>query len=90
MWQKIFNQIAMMFDYPIFDPEANHNALVDHAYVIAGWEITKQAINWLIENLDASKRRQIIFMDRDEIVNLFVVTNLEIATNSAMVDEISF
>ncbi len=42
----------------------------------AGGEITKAARNWLGNKLDASKRSQLVFMDRDDILNLFVVTNL--------------
>jgi hypothetical protein len=48
----------------------------DHAFIIAGAEITKAARNWLGNKLDASKRSQLLFMDRDDILNLFVVTNL--------------
>jgi len=36
----------------------------------------KQAKNWLGERLDATKRSQVMFMDRDDILNLFIVTNL--------------
>lgn len=38
--------------------------------------ITKQDRNWLVNKLDASKRSQIFFMGREDILNLFVVTNL--------------
>jgi hypothetical protein len=34
------------------------------------------ARNWLGNKLDATKRSQILFMDRDDILNLFVVTSL--------------
>jgi hypothetical protein len=60
----------------IFDPEHNKRVLVDHAFIVAGGEITKAARNWLAENLDASKRSQIMFIDRNDILNLHVVTNL--------------
>ena len=43
---------------------------------MAGGEITKQARNWLGNKLDATKRSQVMFMDRDDILNLFIVTNL--------------
>jgi len=52
--------------------------LVDHAYIVAGGEITKQAWAWLGNAIDASQRRQIIFMDRDDILNLYVATNLSV------------
>ena len=60
----------------IFDPEIGKKVLVDHAFIVAGGEITKAARNWLGHALDASKRSQIMFMDRNDILNLFVVTNL--------------
>jgi hypothetical protein len=57
------------------DPELKR-ALVDHAFIVAGGEITKQAKNWLGEQLDATERSQVLFMDRDDILDLFIVTNL--------------
>lgn len=73
---EILNQVTMMLGHEIFDPEVNRRALVDHAFIVAGGEITKQAKNWLGERLDAAKRSQVMFMDRDDILNLFIVTNL--------------
>lgn len=73
---EIYNQTLMMLGHEIFDPETNRRALVDHAFIVAGGEITKQARNWLGGKLDAVRRSQIIFMDRDDIVNLFVVNNI--------------
>jgi hypothetical protein len=54
--------------------------LVDHAFIVAGSEITKAARNWLGNKLDATKRSQILFMDRDDILNLHVVANLPLPT----------
>jgi hypothetical protein len=73
---EILNQVTMMLGHEVFDPEVNRRALVDHAFIIAGGEITKQARNWLGNKLDAAKRSQVMFMDRDDILNLFIVTNL--------------
>jgi hypothetical protein len=73
---EIHNQALMMLGHDIFDPEIGKRVLVDHAFIVAGGEITKAARNWLGNKLDASKRSQILFMDREYIVNLFVVTNL--------------
>ena len=42
--------------HEIFDPETNRRVLVDHAFIVAGGEITKQARNWLGNALDAAKR----------------------------------
>jgi hypothetical protein len=73
---EILNQTTMMLGHEVFDPEVNRRVLVDHAFIVAGGEITKAARNWLGGKLDQTKRSQIIFMDRDDILNLFVVTNL--------------
>lgn len=73
---EIHNQVNMMLGHEIFDSELNRRVLVDHAFIVAGGEITKQARNWLGNKLDATKRSQIMFMDRDDILNLFIVTNL--------------
>jgi hypothetical protein len=59
---------------------ASRRVLVDHAFIVAGGEITKAARNWLGERLDTSKRSQVMFMDREDILNLFIVTNVPLPT----------
>lgn len=73
---QIHNQVMMMLGHEIFDPEIGKRVLVDHAFIVAAGEISKAARNWLGNKLDASRRSQILFMDRDDILNLYVVTNL--------------
>lgn len=73
---EILNQTSMMLGHEIFDADINKRTLVDHAIIASGGEITKQAKNWLGERLDASRRSQILFMDRTDIVRLFVVHNI--------------
>lgn len=73
---EILNQVSMMLGHEVFDPETSKRVLVDHAFIVAGGEITKQAKNWLGGKLDATKRSQVIFMDRDDILNLYTVNNL--------------
>jgi hypothetical protein len=86
----------MMLGHEIFDPELSRRVLVDHAFVIAGGEITKAARNWIGGKLDQSRRSQIMFMDRDDILNLFAVTNVPLPpganppTDDALSDEIPF
>ncbi|MDX1887843.1 hypothetical protein [Mycolicibacterium sp. 120270] len=83
---EIYNQALMMLAHEIFDPETNRRALVDHAFIVAGGEITKAARNWLGNALDATKRSQIIFMDRTDILNLYVVTSVPLPAG-ALPDE---
>ncbi|EYD75937.1 hypothetical protein Rumeso_02482 [Rubellimicrobium mesophilum DSM 19309] len=73
---EIPNQALMMLGHEIFDPETNRKVLVDHAFIVAGGEITKAARNWLGQKLDASRRSQVMFMDREDILSLYIVTNL--------------
>jgi hypothetical protein len=73
---EILNQVSMMLGHEVFDPEIGKRVLVDHAFIVAGGEITKAARNWLGNKLDATKRSQILFMDRGDILNLYIVTNL--------------
>jgi hypothetical protein len=79
---EIYNQVTMMLGHEIFDPEIGKRALVDHAFIVAGGEITKAARNWLGNKLDATKRSQVMFMDRDDILNLFVVSNLPLPSGA--------
>lgn len=80
---EIHNQLMMMLGHEIFDPEIGKRVLVDHAFIVAAGEITKAARNWLGNRLDASRRSQILFMDRDDILTLYIVTNLPLP-NGAM------
>lgn len=73
---EVYNQVLMMLGHELFDPETSKRVLVDHAFIVAGGEITKQARNWLGEKLDTTKRSQIMFMDREDILNLDVISSL--------------
>jgi hypothetical protein len=79
---EILNQTTMMLGHEIFDPETNRRVLVDHAFIIAGGEITKSAKNWLGGKLDQAKRSQVMFMEREDILNLFVVANVTLPTSA--------
>lgn len=79
---EIKNQALMMLGHEVFDPEASKKVLVDHAIIVAGGIITKAARNWLGGALDASKRSQILFMDREDILNLYIVSNIPLPTDS--------
>lgn len=79
---EIHQQVLMMLGHEVFDPESSKKVLVDHAFIVAGGEITKQARNWLGGKLDATKRSQIMFMDRDDILNLFIVNNIPLPSGA--------
>ena len=75
---EILNQIGMMLGHVRFDPDINKRRLVDHAFIVSGGEITKQARQWLGERLDLSQRSQIMFLDRSDLLQLFVTHALEV------------
>lgn len=79
---EIYNQVSMMLGHELFDPEFGRKVLVDHAFIVAGGEITKAARNWLGAKLDASKRSQILFLDRHDILNLYTVANLPLPSEA--------
>jgi len=58
----------MAIGHPIVDPETGRKVLLDHLFPISAGEITKAARTWLVEQLDISQRRHIIFMDRGEFL----------------------
>jgi len=93
---EVHNQATMMLGHEIFDPEVNRRVLVDHAFIIAGGEITKAARNWIGGKLDQAKRSQIMFMDRDDMLNLCIVSNIPLPpgalppSDNALTDEIPF
>lgn len=70
---ELYAEVQMMLGHVVFDPETNKKCLVDHAIIIAGGEITKQAKNWLGGKLNASQRSQILFMDRNDILDLMLI-----------------
>ena len=75
-----------MLGHPIWDPETNRQNLVDHVYIISAAEITKQAKNWLGTNLDISARRTVMFIDRDDLLNLAVSTNLRMPNDAQEIE----
>jgi hypothetical protein len=52
--------------------EENNN----RTFTRLGFSTVRQAKNWLGERPDATKRSQVMFMDRDDILNLFIITSL--------------
>jgi hypothetical protein len=75
---EALNQIRMALQNPVLDTEVNRKVLIDHVYLIASGDITKAARNFLVEKLDTEQRRQVIFMDRSELLDLLILTNMEL------------
>jgi hypothetical protein len=66
---NVLTQVKMAIDHPLFDPDLGRKVLLDHVFVITAGEITRAARTWIVEHLDASQRRHIIFMDRTEFLD---------------------
>lgn len=69
---EILNQVRMMLDHPIFDPENNKRHLLDHVFLVSSGAITKAARQWLGEKLDIASRRTVMFMDRERLLDLAI------------------
>ncbi len=87
---EVLNQVRMALDHEIFDPDVNRTVLPDHIYVISAAEITRAAQAWIIRHLDREQRRQIIFMDRTELLNFAARIVTELPTPNSIDDEIPF
>jgi hypothetical protein len=78
----IHNQVLMMLDSPVWDAEFNSTRLVDHAFIVAGGKITKSAQMWLARNLAPQQRSRVMFMDRNDILNLFISSNTRLPASA--------
>jgi len=79
---EVHNQVTMMLGHEIFDSDIGKRVLVDHGFIVAGGTITKAARNWLGNKLDSTKRSQVMFIDRDDILNLFVSYSLPLPSGA--------
>ena len=68
----ILAQLLMLLSNPIFDPETNSKHLPDHVFLVSSGSITKQARTLLSEVLNNAMRRNILFMDREDILDLCI------------------
>jgi predicted peroxiredoxin len=84
---EVLNQVRMMLDSPIFDPEINKKVLLDHVFIASASEITKAAKNWLAEHLDQNSRRHVLFVDREDVLTLCLSVNLPVPIAAAAVED---
>jgi hypothetical protein len=87
---EVLNQARMAMEHPIWDPEVNKRVLIDHVYIIASGEITKQAKQFLGERLDLEGRRKTIFMDYEDILMLVVQISMPLPSEMSSDTEVSF
>lgn len=75
---SVLDQVRMALQDPVWDPETNRKNLVDHVIIISAGEITKAAKRLMAENLDASLRRSVLFLDREDILDLWLRVQLPV------------
>jgi hypothetical protein len=75
---EVLAQVRMMLERPVLDPETNKKVLLDHIFIICSGKITKQAKEWLEDCLDAEGRRRVLFMDREELLDTLIGTNIRL------------
>jgi hypothetical protein len=75
---SVLDQVRMALQDPVWDPETNRRNLVDHVIIVSAGEITKAAKRLMAENLDASLRRSILFLDREDILDLWLRVQLPV------------
>lgn len=84
----ILDQVSMSLRDPIFDAETGRRNLVDHVLIVTAGEITKAAKRLVAENLDASQRRHVLFMDRDHLLDLWLRLQLPVPGEMADVEHV--
>lgn len=87
---EILNQVDMMLLHPVFDSETGRKHLLDHVFIVSAGEITKPARELLAGHLNMKKRSEILFMDRDDILDLVIATGLELPGAIEPEDDIPF
>ena len=83
----VLDQVRMALKDPIWDPETNRRVLVDHVFVVSAGEITKAAKRLMAENLDASMRRSVLFLDREDLLELWLRVQLPVPGRADQSDE---
>ncbi|MFI0606697.1 MAG: hypothetical protein ACH37Z_02260 [Anaerolineae bacterium] len=66
----IINQLEKALDKTVFDYDTNTHIRPDHAYLIATGQITKDARLFLEEHISSGKRRRVMYLDGDDILEL--------------------
>jgi len=68
--ERILTEALMAFEKKFVDPEINCEVRVDHVFMVTSGTINAGARTFLLERISLDKRRQVLFIDRDEIIRL--------------------
>lgn len=83
----VLDQVRMALKDPIWDPETNRRYLVDHMFIISAGDITKAVKRLMAEQLDAEQRRTIMFLDRAQILDLWLRVQLPVPGTDTKIQE---
>jgi hypothetical protein len=68
--EKLLTEARMAFEKTIFDPEINRDVRVDHVFIVASGQINEGARSYLLERISGEKRRNLLFLDCDDVIGL--------------------
>jgi len=68
--EKLLTEARMAFEKTIFDPEINRDVRIDHMFIVASGNINEGARSYLLERIAEEKRRNLLFLDCDDVIGL--------------------
>lgn len=68
--EKLLTEARMAFEKTFFDPEINRDVRVDHVFIVASGHINEGARSYLLERISEEKRRNLLFLDCDDVIGL--------------------
>lgn len=68
--EQLLTEARMALEKTIFDPEINRDVRVDHVFIVASGNINEGARNYLLERISEEKRRNLLFLDCEDIIGL--------------------
>jgi len=67
---NILTQLNMAFEYEVFDYQLNTKNIPDHVFLITTGNIAEGARTWLVDNLIRYKKRHILFLEKENILEI--------------------
>lgn len=76
--EGILSEIRPAFNKNIFDPEISREVKPDHVYLITSGRIGEQAKNYLYEQIDTDFKRNLLLLERKQLIDLFFKNSLSL------------
>lgn len=68
--EQLLTEARMALEKTIYDPEINRDVRVDHVFIVASGNINEGARKYLLERISEEKRRNLLFLDCEDIIGL--------------------